>query len=54
MSPRTLEKWRTLKKGPAWIKAGGKILYSLSHNEAFERANIHLTRDSRARSPGNV
>jgi hypothetical protein len=47
LSPRTLERWRWLKVGPAYLRAGGRILYRLEDIEAFERANLHLTSDSR-------
>ena len=47
ISPRTLEKWRTLKKGPPWITAGNRVVYSLKHIEAFENANLHLPRGIR-------
>lgn len=50
LSPRTLEKWRTLKKGPPWIKAGGRVIYALAHIEAYERAHLHLTDDLSADS----
>ena len=50
LSPRTLERWRWLKTGPAYLRAGGRILYRLEDIEAFERANLHLTSDSRRAS----
>ena len=46
-SPRTLERWRWLKIGPAYLRAGGRILYRLEDIEAYERANPHLTAISR-------
>jgi hypothetical protein len=27
LSPLTLIKWRSLRKGPAWVKLGGKVRY---------------------------
>ena len=50
LSPRTLERWRWLKIGPAYLRAGGRILYRLEDIEAYERANLHLTADSRRSS----
>ena len=37
MSPRTLERWRWLKTGPAYIKLGGKVVYAVQDIEAYER-----------------
>jgi hypothetical protein len=47
LSPRTLERWKWLKVGPAYLRAGGRILYRLEDIEAYEQANLHLTSDSR-------
>jgi hypothetical protein len=38
LSPRTLERWRWLGQGPAFLKLGGRIVYRLDDVEAFERA----------------
>jgi hypothetical protein len=43
MSIRTLERWRWLKRGPRYIKVGGRVLYRLSDIEAFEQDNERLT-----------
>jgi hypothetical protein len=43
MSIRTLERWRWLKRGPRYIKVGGRVLYRLSDVEAFEQDNERLT-----------
>lgn len=37
ISPRTLERWRWQKTGPAFTKLGGKVVYALSDVEAYER-----------------
>jgi hypothetical protein len=47
VSPRTLERWRWLKVGPAYLRAGGRIVYRLEDIEDYEQANLHLTSDSR-------
>lgn len=47
LSPRTLERWRWLKTGPAWLRAGGRVLYRLEDIEEYEQANLHLPCDSR-------
>jgi hypothetical protein len=41
ISPRTLERWRWLKKGPAYLKIGGHVVYELSAVEAFENSQRH-------------
>lgn len=40
MSPRTLERWRWLREGPAYVKLGGKVVYRLADIEAFEREHL--------------
>ncbi len=41
VSTKTLERWRWLKKGPAYIKLGGRVAYRLADIEAFEAENRH-------------
>ncbi len=36
VSPRTLERWRWLRQGPAYLKLGAVIAYRLEDVEAFE------------------
>jgi hypothetical protein len=38
ISPRTLERWRWLKRGPAYLKLGGRVVYRLADIEAYEAA----------------
>ena len=40
LSPRTLERWRWLKQGPAYLKVGGAIRYRIEDVEAFEAAQL--------------
>jgi len=40
LSPRTLERWRWLGKGPPFLKIGGRVAYRLEDIEAFEAAQI--------------
>lgn len=40
LSPRTLERWRWLGQGPAFLKLGGRVAYRLEDVEAFEAAQI--------------
>lgn len=41
MSPRTLERWRWLGRGPRYIKIGGHVVYRCVDIEAFEAAQTH-------------
>jgi hypothetical protein len=41
ISHRTLERWRSLGDGPAYIKIGGRVAYRLKDVEQFESANLH-------------
>ncbi len=36
ISPRTLERWRWLKTGPAYLRIGGRIVYQLEDVQKFE------------------
>ncbi len=36
MSQRTLERWRWLGIGPAYLKVGGRVIYRLNDIEAYE------------------
>jgi DNA-binding transcriptional MerR regulator len=38
LSPRTLERWRWLGLGPAYIKVGGRVVYRLEDILAYEAA----------------
>jgi hypothetical protein len=49
-SPRTLEGWRWFGKGPAFIKAGGKVLYRLDDIEAFEATQLRQRTPRRRKS----
>ena len=40
LSPRTLERWRWLKRGPTFVKIGGSIRYRLEDIQSYEQANI--------------
>lgn len=40
VSPRTLERWRSLGQGPRFLKIGGRVAYRLEDIEAFEAAQI--------------
>ena len=40
ISPRTLEQWRWLGKGPRSLKIGARVLYREEDVEAFEAAQV--------------
>ena len=40
ISPRTLEQWRWLGKGPKFLKIGARVLYRNSDVTAFEQAQV--------------
>lgn len=48
LSPRTLERWRWLRRGPVYFKLGGKVAYRVADIDEFESANIHLDAPSGA------
>jgi hypothetical protein len=42
VSPRTLERWRWLGQGPAFLKIGGRVAYRLLDVETYEAAQRHV------------
>lgn len=40
LSPRTLEQWRWLGKGPKFLKIGARVLYRDEDVEAYEAAQV--------------
>jgi hypothetical protein len=38
ISPRTLERWRWVKQGPAYIQVGHRVVYTIEDVEAYEAA----------------
>jgi hypothetical protein len=43
MSVRTLERWRSQRQGPPFLRLGGRIAYRLEDIEAFEQAQRQET-----------
>jgi hypothetical protein len=41
LSPRTLEQWRWLGKGPRFLKIGARVLYDEIEIERYEADNLH-------------
>ncbi len=56
ISPRTLERWRWLNQGPAFLKLVGRIAYRIEDIEAFETAQLHAggTAPADAQQPGRA
>jgi hypothetical protein len=52
ISARTLERWRWLKQGPAYLKVGGRVVYRLSDVEAYEKAQLHRVPAPRSNEGG--
>lgn len=50
ISPRTLERWRWERKGPPWLRVGGRVLYRIEDVLAYERNA--LERPELAAPPG--
>jgi len=40
LSHRTLERWRWLGEGPAWLKVGGRVVYRLEDIERYEEERL--------------
>lgn len=40
VSPRTLERWRWLRRGPPYLRVGGRVVYRLEDVEAYENDNL--------------
>ena len=43
LSPRTLERWRWLGRGPRHIKLGARVLYRLEDVEQFEADGVRAS-----------
>lgn len=42
LSPRTLERWRRARTGPAWLRLNGRVRYRLPDVIAFEQAQLRV------------
>ncbi len=52
ISPRTLERWRWIGEGPAYLKLGGSVAYRLEDVLAYEAAQPRPAMASRISSRG--
>ena len=41
ISPRTLERWRWIGEGIAYLKIGGRVVYRLDDIERYEAEHLH-------------
>jgi hypothetical protein len=41
VSPRTLQRWRQIGEGPAFLKLGGRVVYRIVDVEAYEQKHLH-------------
>lgn len=48
ISPRTLERWRWIGEGPAYLKIGGRVVYRLEDVEAYEAEQRRTSTSARA------
>lgn len=48
LSPRTLEAWRSERRGPAFLKIGGRVHYRLEDIEAWEAEQVRQSYPSAA------
>lgn len=48
ISPKTLEAWRSQRRGPAYLKIGGRVLYRLEDIEAWEAEQVRRSYPSPA------
>ena len=46
VSPRTLENWRNLRQGPAFMKFGTRVLYSAEAIAEYAAKNVVSTSSS--------
>ena len=42
ISSRTLERWRWLRQGPAYLKIGGRVVYRVEDVEAYEQTHCRI------------
>ena len=52
ISHRTLERWRWVGEGPAYLKVGGRVLYRLEDIEAHEQVRLRQSTANVARVAG--
>ena len=41
LSPRTLEQWRWLGRGPRYVKIGSRVLYDEQEVAVYEDGQVH-------------
>lgn len=43
VSPRSLERWRWLGRGPSYLKINGRVLYRIEDIETFEAERVRAS-----------
>ena len=43
LSPKTLERWRVLGIGPAFLKLGGRVVYRIEDVEDYEAKHLRAS-----------
>lgn len=43
ISPRTLERWRWIGEGPAYLKIGGRVVYRIEDVERYEAEQLRTS-----------
>ena len=46
VKPGTLEVWRSLGKGPRYVKLGARVVYEIADLDAFAASRVVETRDT--------
>ena len=47
ISPRTLERWRWVGRGPQYLKVGGQVRYRLEDVQTYERNQLRASTTAR-------
>lgn len=50
LSPRTLERWRWLRRGPPYLRIGGRVAYRVADIESYEASTLQRC-DGREENP---
>ncbi|MFC7737519.1 helix-turn-helix transcriptional regulator [Roseomonas sp. GCM10028921] len=54
ISPRTLERWRWIGEGPAFLKIGWRVAYRMEDVEAYEAEQRRNTKEQVERDLGGL
>ena len=54
ISEATLERWRSQRKGPQYLRLGGQVRYRLADVEAYELEKMEVVSDSQQPPEGLI